>query len=42
MTSCYLDMFGLEDDAVSSFSNPTQNIVLVHIHQGVWILDYRS
>lgn len=27
----YLDVFGLEDDAMSSFSDPTQNTVLLHV-----------
>lgn len=27
----YLNVFGLEDDAMSSFSDPTQDAVLLHV-----------
>jgi len=30
--SDYLDMFGLEDNTMSSFTDPTQDAVLLHDH----------
>lgn len=32
----YLDVFGFEHDAVRSFSNPTQDAVLLHVGASHW------